>query len=278
MLKLGQDNQLKIMRETSVGLFLSDEEGNEVLLPNKYVYEDFKVGDLVDVFVYRDSNERLISTTLIPKIKLNQFAYLRAKQKTQFGMFMDWGLEKDLLIPFRQQGSDMEVGKWYVVHLYLDEETDRLVGSTRVNQFIKEDIDLAENQEVEILLTGKTDLGWNAIINHRYRGLVYYNEIFEELKAGDTRIAFVKKVREDGKVDLSLRKLGYSGIEPMAVKIIDTLMQYQGFIPINDKSEPEDINTMFGISKKSFKKAIGSLYKQHIIRIEDDGIYLNDED
>ncbi len=278
MLKLGEDNILTVDRETTVGMFLTDGEGNDVLLPNKYVDDDIKIGDELTVFVYLDSNERVIATNIEPYIKLNRFAYLEAKQNTEFGMFMDWGLEKDLLVPFREQASDMEKGKWYVVFLYLDSETNRLVGSTRTSRHIEtENIELEEGQKVEILITGKTDLGWNVIIDNLYRGLIYHNEIFREIFPGDITNAFVKKVREDGKIDISLQKIGYDGIEPLSVKIINELIKNSGFLPLTDKSSPQEILLTFEMSKKTFKKAIGSLYKQKIIKIEKDGIYLNEE-
>ncbi len=277
MLKLGEDNLLEVMRETSVGLFLSDEEGNEVLLPNKYVYEDTKVGDKIDVFVYKDSKDRIISTTLEPYAHVNEFAYLKAKQNTRFGTFVDLGLEKDLLIPFRNQASDMEVGKWYVVYVMIDEETERLVGSTRTNQFLKtENIDLQENEEVEVMVTGKSDLGWNLIVNNEYKGLMYFSEVFSEIKAGDFFSAYVSKIREDGKIDISPRKTGYKGVEPLAVRIIDALVLNQGFLPYTDKTAPEIIAAEFEMSKKTFKKILGKLYKEKMIRLEQDGIYLNE--
>lgn len=278
MLNLGQDNLLKVMRETSVGLFLSDSEGNEVLLPNKYVFDNIKIGDEITVFVYKDSKDRVIATTLEPFVKLNEFAYLKAKQNSQYGTFVDIGLEKDLLIPFRQQASDMEVGKWYVVYVYLDEETERLVGSTRTHKFIEQnDINLNLNQEVEVLVTGKGDLGWNVIVNNLYRGIIFYSDVFKTVLPGDISKAYVKNIREDGKLDISFRKPGYSGIEPLSVKIIDELVRNDGFLPYTDKTDAKEIMIVFEMSKKTFKKAIGSLFKQKIIKIEDDGIHLNDE-
>lgn len=279
MLKLGEHNILKVDRETSVGLFLTDEEGNDVLLPNKYVYDDTKIGDEITVFVYLDSKERVVSTTLEPTIRLNEFAYMQAKQNTQFGTFMEWGLEKELLVPFREQGSEMEVGKWYVIFLYLDDETNRLVGSSRINRFFElENIELEEGDKVDALITGKTDLGWNVIINNLYRGLIYHNEVFKTIRPGDECKAFIKNIREDGKIDVSLQKTGYENIEPLSVGIIDKLISQNGFLPLNDKSLPQEISLTFGMSKKAFKKAIGSLYKQKIIKIEEDGIYLNEDD
>jgi len=278
VLKLGEDNILKVDRETSVGMFLTDGEGNDVLLPNKYVYEDTKIGDEITVFVYLDSEERIVATTLEPKIKLHEFAYLRAKETTEFGTFMNWGLEKDLFVPFREQNNSLEKGKLYVVYMYLDEQTNRLVGSTRIDKYLEqENIELEEGQEVEVFFTGQGDLGWNVIIDDKYKGLVYFNEIFQEVRPGDYSAGFVKKIREDNKIDISLRKYGYEGIEPFAIEILDELTAHSGFLPLNDKSSPEEIKVRFEMSKKAFKKAIGSLYKKKMINIKDDGIYLNNE-
>lgn len=278
MLKLGEDNILKVDRETTVGMFLVDKEGNDVLLPNKYVFEDTKVGDEITVFVYLDSNERIVATTLEPQIKLHEFAYLKAKENTEYGTFMNWGLEKDLFIPFREQNNELKSGKLYVVYLYLDEQTNRLVGSTRIDKHLEqENIELEEGQEVEAFFTGKSELGWNIIINDKYKGLIYYNEIFQEIKPGDYATAYVKKIREDNKIDLSLRKYGYEGIEPFSVEILEELTKRSGFLPLNDKSSPDEIMVELEMSKKAFKKAIGSLYKKKMIRIEKDGIYLNEE-
>ncbi|MBN2667614.1 MAG: GntR family transcriptional regulator [Bacteroidales bacterium] len=265
------------MRSTSVGLFLSDEEGNEVLLPNKYVPESYKIDEYIDVFVYLDSQERIVATTLTPLIKLNQFAFLKANHPSDYGTFVDWGLEKDLLIPFRNQAQPMQVGKTYLVYLYLDEETDRLVGSTYQNRFLSPIPEtLNEGDEVEAIISSKTEIGWNCIVNHQFAALIYQNEVYKSIDLGQTVTAYIKKIREDGKVDLSMQKLGYESIEPLSIKIIDLLVRSHGYLPLTDKSDAEQIKKRLQMSKKSFKKAIGNLYKQHIINIQDDGIYLID--
>jgi len=277
MIKIGEDNILKVLRETSVGLFLGDEEGNDVLLPNKYVEEDFKIDDEIKVFVYKDSEDRIIATTLAPKIKVGEFAYLKAKASTSFGTFMDWGLEKDLLVPFRQQASEIESGKWYVVYMYLDTETDRLVGSTRVNHFINfDDVDLEEGDKVTVLVTSVSEIGFSLIVNNQYKGLAYKNETFKKVTPGEKHFAYVKKIREDNRLDISFHKQGYKAVEKNTVQILEKLMQNKSFLPLNDKSTPEEIAAFLEMSKKTFKKAIGALYKQKIITIKNDGIYLND--
>jgi predicted RNA-binding protein (virulence factor B family) len=277
MIKIGEDNILKVLRETSVGLFLGDEEGNDVLLPNKYVEDDFKVDDEIKVFIYRDSEDRVIATTLAPKIKVGEFAYLKAKASTSFGTFMDWGLEKDLLIPFRQQATEIEAGKWYVVYMYLDTESDRLVGSTRVNNFINlDEIDLQEGDQISVLVTSVSEIGYSLIVDNQYKGLAYKNETFKKVIPGEKHLAYVKKIREDNRIDISFQKQGYVAVEKNTIKIIEHLMKNNNFLPLNDKSSPEEIVEVLEMSKKIFKKAIGALYKQEIIEIKEDGIYLKD--
>lgn len=276
MLHLGIKNTLRILRGTGVGMFLGDDEGNDVLLPKKYVPEDAIVGDDIEVFIYRDSEDRIIATNLEPKIQLNQFACLQVKSVTAIGAFLDWGLEKDLFVPFREQNKKMEEGRWYAVYLYLDEETDRLVASCKVNRYFeKENIDLQIGQEVDLLIFEETDLGLNAIINNKYKGLIYENEIFQRIKIGTRTKGFVKNIRDDNRVDLSLQKQGYANVEPNAQRILEKLKANNGFLDLTDKSDANYVMYQLEMSKKTFKKAVGALYRQKIIRIEEDGIYLN---
>jgi uncharacterized protein len=275
MLHLGIKNTLRILRGTGVGMFLGDEEGNDVLLPKKYVPANAIVGDDIEVFIYRDSEDRIIATNLEPKIQLNQFACLQVKSVTAIGAFLDWGLEKDLFVPFREQNKKMEEGRWYAVFLYLDEETDRLVASCKVNRYFeKENIDLKIGQEVDLLIFEETDLGLNAVINNKYKGLIYENEIFQRIKIGTRTKGFVKNLRDDNRVDLSLQKQGYANVEPNAERILEKLKTNNGFLDVTDKSDSNYVMYQLEMSKKTFKKAVGALYRQKIIRIEDDGIYL----
>ncbi len=275
MLHLGIKNTLRILRGTGVGMFLGDDEGNDVLLPKKYVPENAIVGDDIEVFIYRDSEDRIIATNLEPKIQLNQFACLQVKSVTAIGAFLDWGLEKDLFVPFREQNKKMEEGRWYAVYLYLDEETDRLVASCKVNRYFeKENIDLQIGQEVDLLIFEETDLGLNAIINNKYKGLIYENEIFQRIKIGTRTKGFVKNIRDDNRVDLSLQKQGYANVEPNAERILEKLKANNGFLDVTDKSDANYVMYQLEMSKKTFKKAIGALYRQKVIRIEEDGIYL----
>lgn len=275
MLHLGIKNTLRILRGTGVGMFLGDDEGNDVLLPKKYVPENAIVGDDIEVFIYRDSEDRIIATNLEPKIQLNQFACLQVKSVTAIGAFLDWGLEKDLFVPFREQNKKMEEGRWYAVYLYLDEETDRLVASCKVNRYFeKENIDLQIGQEVDLLIFEETDLGLNAIINNKYKGLIYENEIFQRIKIGTRTKGFVKNIRDDNRIDLSLQKQGYANVEPNAERILEKLKANNGFLDVTDKSDANYVMYQLEMSKKTFKKAVGALYRQKIIRIEEDGIYL----
>lgn len=275
MLHLGIKNTLRILRGTTVGMFLGDDEENDVLLPKKYVPENAIVGDNIEVFIYKDSEDRIIATTLEPKIYLNEFACLQVKAVTAIGAFLDWGLEKDLFVPFREQNKKMEEGKWYAVYLYLDEDTERLVASCKVNRYFeKENIDLQIGQEVDLLIFEETDMGLNAVINNKYKGLIYENEIFQRVKVGTQMKGYVKNIREDNRVDLSLQKQGYENVEPNAERILTKLKANNGFLDITDKSDANYVMYQLEMSKKTFKKAVGALYRQRIIRLEEDGIYL----
>lgn len=275
MLQIGTYHTLKIARDTKVGLFLVN-ENEEVLLPKKYVPADFHIGDDITVFVYLDHEERPVATTLKPYITLNQFAVLKVNYTNKFGAFLDWGLEKDLFVPFKEQARPMEKDKRYVVYLYEDEKTNRLVASSKINQFLEQEtIDLEKNQEVDVMVSHITDVGINVIINGKYRGLAYKNEVFETVSPGDKTKAYIKLVRPDGKIDVSFQKLGVEVIDASAQSVLQALQQNNGFLALNDDSHPEEIKSVLKMSKKSFKKAIGSLYKQKLISIKENGIQLN---
>ncbi|TMU56288.1 S1 RNA-binding domain-containing protein [Flagellimonas algicola] len=275
MIALGNYNTLKVLRSTRIGLFLGDEEGTEVLLPNKYVPEDFEIDMELKVFCYLDSSERPIATTLEPYIIRDGFAYLKVVQVGSYGAFLDWGLEKHLLVPFREQAVRMEEGKSYIVHCYLDEVTFRLTGSGRLNKFLSnEGFDLKPNTKVSLLVSRKTPLGWEVVIEDKYKGLVFESDVFKPIAIGDRLKGYIKSVRPDNKIDVSLQPLGAKMLEPTANLILDKLKENQGFLQLHDKSSPEEIKTELHLSKKAFKKAIGTLYKERKIAIKDDGIYL----
>jgi len=274
---IGIHHTLNILRETSVGLFLGDDD-YEVLLPNKYCPDEFEIDDELRVFVYLDYAERLIATTLEPKILLNEFALLQVSMVTEVGAFLDWGLEKNLLVPFREQRERMVEGRWYVVRMMNDEKTDRLYATNKVDKHLQnEALTIDEGEEVQILILKKTDLGYSVIIDHLHSGLVYQNEIFKEIKIGDQMKGYVKRIREDNKVDISLQPLGFDNYKDVNTKnIVMKLLENDGFLKLNDKSSPDDINFHFGISKKAFKKSIGGLYKERKIAFENNGIKLLD--
>jgi predicted RNA-binding protein (virulence factor B family) len=280
MLFIGKYNNLTILRDTSVGFFLGDVEGEEVLLPNKYKTDDMQIDDVIRVFVYNDSEDRPVATTETPKIVRNEFANLEVKDVSEHGAFLNWGLEKDLFVPFREQTTPMEIGEWHVVFLYLDQKTSRLIATTKLDRYLEnERLLVKEGDEVDLLVWKKTDLGYNVVVNQFHKGLIYANEVFKTINIGDSLKGYVKKIRDENRLDISLEKQGYENVvEPTAQRILDELKKSNGFLNLSDNSAPEEINRQLGISKKVFKKAIGGLYKQGLIRIATDGIYSLTED
>jgi len=281
MLEIGKYNTLTILRDTKVGLFLGnpekDPEGvHDVLLPNKYVPKVFEIGEELIVFVYLDHEQRPVATTLVPYILLNEFALLRVNYINNVGAFMDWGMEKDILVPFKEQARPMEKGKRYLVYLYMDKQTNRLVASSKTNQFLSNDnLTVEKGEEVDLIVSHITDMGINVIINEQHKGLLYKDEVYDDsIRTGDRMRGYIKTIRPDNKIDVALQPQGVESIEPNAEKILNELRASRGFLRLNDNSHPEDIKTVLKMSKKSFKKAIGSLYKEKLIEIKDDGIYL----
>lgn len=273
-MQLGKINSLTIDRNTSPGLFLVDEEDNDVLLPGKYIPKTFEIGEKLDVFVYLDNEERIIATTLKPYMELHDFAWLQVNQVTRHGAFLNMGIEKDLFVPFKEQARPMQEGKSYLVYMHLDEKTDRLVGTSKINKFLSNDeLTVALFDEVDLIVSHMTDIGVNVIINKKHKGLVYEDQVFKDIRVGDKLKGVIKKIREDNKIDVSLQQLGYKSIEPNAQRILTELGDNEGFLGLTDKSNPEIIKQILQMSKKNFKKAIGSLYKQRLITIESDGIY-----
>lgn len=274
-MQLGRYNYLEVLRDTSVGLFLGDDSEHEVLLPNKYVPANAKIGGILKVFIYTDSEDRPIATTLKPLIHLNEFACLRVKDVSNVGAFLDWGLEKDLLVPFREQKDKMKLGKSYIVYLRLDEVTHRLVATAKLHKvFDKEVGQLEAGQEVDLIIGEGTDIGIEVIIDHRYRGMLYRNEIFQDVMFGDPIKGYIKQVREDGKIDVSLRKTGLDNLEEGAQKILNELRANGGYLPLHDKSDPEDIQYHLEMSKKNFKRSLGTLYKKKLVILEEGGVRL----
>src|SRR5680860_73148 len=275
MLGIGEYHTLIIDRDTEPGLFLRNEEGDEVLLPNKYKPENFNLEDEIKIFVYLDHQERPVATTLRPYVKLDEFAYLKCVEVSDIGAFLDWGLEKHLFVPYREMASEMRKGSWYLIFCYLDEESGRLVGSSKTNAFLdNSDITVEPFQPVDIIVANPTDLGMNVIVNEIHQGLIFKDDIFQDLQPGDRLKAWVKKTRPDGKIDITLQRPGYRSIEPNAQDILNEMELKGGFLKLTDKSAPQEVQRVLQMSKKSFKKAIGTLYKQRLIDIKEDGIYL----
>ena len=274
-IELGKFNQLEVVKEVDFGVYLDGGEEGEILLPTRYVPEDCKIGDFLNVFLYLDMDERLIATTLTPLVQVGQFACLEVAWVNQFGAFLNWGLMKDLFVPFSEQKMKMQVGRKYVIHAHLDDESYRIVASAKVERYLSKDRpEYASGDEVNILIWQKTDLGFKAIIDNKYSGLLYENEIFSTLQTGME--AFVKQVREDGKVDLILQKPGFEKIDDFSKTLLNYIRENDGRIRLNDKSPAEDIYATFGVSKKTFKKGVGDLYKKHLITLHEDGITLAD--
>lgn len=275
MILLGTYSTLTAKRQLLQGIYLEDAEGDEVLLPNKYIPNGMQLEDEISVFVYTDSEDRIVATTIKPKIELHQFACLTVNQVNNIGAFLDWGLEKDLFVPFKEQKLKMKEGNSYIVYLYNDEESDRLVASAKIFKYLSnEELTVKEGEQVDLLIAEPTDLGVNVIVNNQHRGLIYKNEIFQNLELGDQIKGYIKKVRADNRLDVSLQAQGLPNIEPSAAKIFNYLKRNQGFMTLTDKSRPEEIMAKMEMSKKSFKKALGSLYRQKLVRLEKNGTYL----
>ena len=276
MIKIGEYNTLTILRSTDPGLFLGDDEENDVLLPNRYVPETFEIGDKLEVFVYLDNEERPVAITDRPYITENEFAVLRCNQINDHGAFLDWGLVKELFCPFKEQAFKMREGQWYLVYCYLDEISNRLVASSKTLSFLSnEELTVEKFEEVDIIISHPSEIGMNVIVNNIHSGLIHKDDIFKDLQIGDKFKGIVKKVRDDNKLDITLSQLGYRSIGPNADFIMKELEDNSGVIKLTDKSSPEAIKEQLQMSKKSFKKAIGSLYKERLITIKEDGIYLN---
>ena len=274
MVAIGDYNELEIVKEVDFGVYLDSDDG-EILLPQKYVPEDFRVGDLLRVFIYRDSEDRIIATTLQPKAKVGDFAALEVKQTNNYGAFLDWGLEKDLFVPFQNQRDKMQPGRKYIVYVYLDENSDRLVATAKYEKYLaKEPEGLAEGDQVNLLIAGFTDLGIKVIINNQYLGILYKNEVFRQLEVGDETTGFIRKIRDDNKIDVSLQRSGYAEVPDAAGQILQKLKAAGGQLPLTDNSSPEAIYNALGMSKKTFKKAIGSLYRNGTVELHPESISL----
>ncbi len=275
MIEIGIFQNLQAVRSTPHGMILHDAEGDDVLLPKKYQPAQLQEGDYIEVFVYTDSEDWPIATTQQPLAVRNQFAYLTVKEVSSLGAWMDIGLDKDLLVPFSEQPHKLHAGESCPIYVYLDETTNRLVGSARLRRFLDQsELSVSEGEAVNLFLTGRSDLGMKAIVNERHEGLIFDSDIFGPLQPGQRLRAYIKKIREDNKLDLRLQPKGYAKVEPNADKILHELREAGGFLPLHDKSDPDAIREQLHMSKKTFKKAIGGLYKEGQIVLEDHGIRL----
>ncbi|MCW8899937.1 MAG: S1-like domain-containing RNA-binding protein [Gammaproteobacteria bacterium] len=278
MITIGKTYRLKAVKKLDFGVYLDAENLYEVLLPKKYVPRDLAIGDEIEVFLYLDSEDRPVATTLKPKAKLGEFAYLQVVDVNNTGAFLDWGLEKDLFVPFAEQHRTMEVGRSYIVYIFLDKLKGRITASSKIDKFLDDEKphDFTPHQPVHLLIANSTDLGFKAIINNSHWGVLYKNEVHQRLSFGQSIDGFTKYLRPDGRIDLSLIDSSPQVSKEIRDKneklILDYLKQQNGFAPVHDKTDPKIISDLFGLSKKAFKKAISALYKQRIINIEKDGI------
>lgn len=275
MAQIGKINHLEVLKELDFGIYLDGGELGEILMPKRYVPEGTMLGDYIEAFIYLDSEDRLIATTEKPLAQVEEFALLEVVSVTSVGAFLYWGLPKDLFVPFREQRKPMEVGGRYLVYIYLDTDSKRIAASSKIENYLDNiPVDYDENEEVDLIIVNQTDLGYNAIIDNSHMGVLYRNEVFQELNSGDRLQGYIKKIRPDGKIDLRLDKIGYEKIGGLADKIIAKLEQNSGFLALSDKSSPDEIYRQFKVSKKNFKAALGALYKQRRISLDDNGIKL----
>ena len=276
MIYIGEYNELEVIKEVDFGLYLSDEDRtSEILLPLKYIPKGTKIGEFLNVFVYHDSENRAIATTLEPFAIVGEFACLKVIETTDFGAFVDWGIAKDLLVPTNEQSKPMYVGTEHIVYVYLDKQTGRVAGTTKYARYLDNShLDFGEEDTVQLLIADRTELGFNAIINGRHIGLIYQNEIFEPLQTGDIKRGYIKKIREENKIDLTLQLRGYEQIEDAKHRLLFILKANNGVLDLGDKSTPEDIYSKVKLSKSAFKKTIGGLYKDRLVEISDHSVKL----
>ena len=277
MIKLGDWNELKVTRFSDHGAYLDGGSVGEILMPNAYVERGVRVNDMVNVFVYLDQEERLVGTTEQPLARVGDFAYLRVAWVNEYGAFLHWGLMKDLFVPFREQKMRMEIDRSYIVYIYIDEETHRIVATAKVEKWLKDasQKEYYRGREVEMLIQQKTDLGFKVIVDNAYRGLIYSDQIYEEPHTGDRMTGCVVNVRPDGKLDLSMQRIGKGRFRDFAEVLMEELQKEGGVLPFTDKSSSEEIAERFGVSKKTFKRAVGNLYKERKIVLFDGGIREN---
>lgn len=279
MIQIGKYNTLRVVKVVDFGVYLDGEEKGEILLPNEYVPKNCFPDDELKVFIYFDSEDRIIATTETPHIQVGEFAFMKVVSVTSVGAFMDWGLRKDLLVPFREQREKMTEGKSYLVYAYVDQTTGRIVATAKIEKYVDNvPVDYRKSQEVDILIARKTDIGYSVIINNRHWGVIYENEIFRPVKPGQKLKAYIKAIREDEKIDVSLQKQGYDRVGVVCGKILEKLKDNGGVLDISDKTSPEVIYNLFECSKKDYKKALGALFREKKIELAGDEVRLKTEE
>jgi predicted RNA-binding protein (virulence factor B family) len=272
---IGKINTLKVVKTLSFGAYLDGGDGLEILLPTRYVPASCEEGDEIEVFIYHDNDNRLIATTIRPLAIVGEFRKMQVKDVSHVGAFLEWGIMKDLLVPFREQKMQMKKGYSYLVYVYLDDVTNRIVASARIDKFLDKTPPAYEhNQEVDLIIAEETEIGYKVIINNQHWGLLYHNEVFRRLTKGEKLQGYIKEVRTDSKIDVTMHKPGYDKIDGIALQILNILKLNNGYLSVHDKSDANEIQTLFACSKKSFKQAIGALYKQQLIMLEKEGIRL----
>lgn len=275
MIQIGKTYTLDVVKQVNFGFYLNAHELGQVLLPNKLAPKECQVGDQVEVFLYLDSEDMVIATTQRPKAQVGQFALLKAVAIGRFGAFLDWGLDKDLLLPFAEQSRQAEEGRSYLVYVHTNRADDRIVASAKIDKFLdKTPARYKVGQQVNIIIAGTTDLGYKAIVEHKHTGVIYQNEVFKKLRFGQSLKAYIKQVRSDGKIDLQLQRGSKAELDQFSSQILTKLRQAGGFLPLTDKTDADVIYAELGMSKKAFKKSIGGLYKQGQLTIEDNGLRL----
>jgi uncharacterized protein len=278
MLKIGEYNELVVDSRVDFGLYLDSDQGR-ILLPQKYVSDQFEIGDLITVFIYTDSEDRLVATTLKPEGIVGDFVFLKAKEIVSFGTFMDWGLEKDLLVPKSEQQDRMLPPRKYLIKICFDEQTSRVYGTAKISANCdKNTQDLRAGQPVDLLIHSISEIGIMAVVNNQYFGMLYKNEVYQDLAVGDRCKGYIMRLREDRKIDLTLKEPGYNSVRGSGETIVSLLEQAGGFIPCHDKSSPEEIKAVFSMSKKEFKRAVGGLFKQGVLELNEKGIRLKQEE
>lgn len=277
MALVGRYNSLQVVKHTNFGLYLDGAQDGEILLPNRYIPKDIpsEDEDWLNVFIYLDSDDKLIATTEKPKVQVGEFASLKVVEVNSIGIFLDWGLPKDLLLPYSEEKRPLKAGDYCVVHVYLDKHTRRITATSRLDRYLdKVPANYAVGQEVDLLVVEETAMGFKAVINNKHWGLIHKNEVFKFLRSGKQEKGYIKEIRSDGNISLSLQPVGEQLASSLNTKILDTLRQNNGVLPVSDKSDPAVISNLFGVSKGNFKKAIGALYKQGQIVIHADRIEL----